>query len=186
MEDRNRHRRNEDREIEPEHADEKQHQENGLEIGPLPNVANAFRETATALLRPEMPMQRLAAQQRQRRENCDKGRRIEEEYRAGADRGNQDTSHRRAEHPCRVEQRRIERDRIGKIGLADKFADEDLPRRHVEGRRAAKQKREDIDLPEPGKPGIEEKAKPERKQAHRRLRRKNKLPLVEMIGGEAG
>ncbi len=131
-------------------------------------------------------MQRLAAQQRQRRKDRDKGRRVEEKHRAGPDRGDQNTSRRRAEHPRRVEQRRIERDRIGQVGLADEFADEHLAHRHVEGSDAAKQKREDIDLPEPGASGINEKAEPECKQPHRRLRHENKFALVEMIGGEAG
>ena len=46
MKDGDRHRRDEDREVEAEGADQKQHEQDRLEVGPLPNVAKAFDQTA--------------------------------------------------------------------------------------------------------------------------------------------
>ena len=42
------HGRDEDREVEPERADQEQHQQDGFQIGPPPHVTEAFHQTAAA------------------------------------------------------------------------------------------------------------------------------------------
>ena len=70
--------------------------------------------------------------------------------------------------------------------VADQFRDKGLAHRGVEGRRAAEQEGEDVDVPKLDKAGHGQHAPGQREHAHRRLGGDQELALVEMVGGEAG
>ncbi len=130
---------------------------------------------------------KLADTQRAKRgkHGC-KRRRIDEKHPAQADGSDEGTGDGGANHPRRVERGRVQRYGIRQVGLADQVGDECLARRRVERGRAAKQKREQIDMPQLDKPGDGEQAKAEREQAHGALRDQQQFSPVEMIGGKAG
>ena len=89
VKDGDRHGRDEDREVEPERADQKQHQQRGLQIGPLPHILEAFDEAAARAYCAWLQMQFADAQHAQRTEHGDEGERVDQKHPARAHRGDE-------------------------------------------------------------------------------------------------
>jgi hypothetical protein len=127
-----------------------------------------------------------AAQHGQRTQHRDIGQRIDQEYPAGADRRDQQAGHRRAYHAGGVEGGGVERHRIGQVLLAHQLGDEGLARRRIEGADAAKQKGEQVDLPQLRHARQRQDAQAERQQGHGALCSQQNLTAVVPVGHIAG
>ena len=142
------HRRDEDRKVQSERADEEKHEKERLQIRSLPDVAEALGE---APARPEssIPQMKLAdADDAQRAEHRDERGRVDEEDPPGTDGGDENAGNGRSDHPRGVERRRVQRHGVGHVGLGHQVRHERLPRRRVERRDASEKKREHVDVPQ--------------------------------------
>ena len=186
MEHRDRHRRDEDREVQPEGADQEQHEADRHQIRPIQHIAEPLDEGAGRPHRARGGAQLADAQRHQREEHGGKRGAVEHEHPAGADDRDQHAGDGRADHPGERERGRVQGDRVRQIVVADEIGDEGLAHRRVEGRRAAEQQRECVDVPQPHEARHRERAERQRQDAHRRLRRDQQLAAVETVRRQTG
>jgi hypothetical protein len=186
VEDSDGHGRNEDLEVEPKGPDQEKHQQNGFQVGPFPDIAEAFEEAPARSHRSRLNMKFAEAKQRQRTEHGDKRDRVDQEYPPGTHGGDQGAGDRRTDHARGVERCGVQRHGVRQVGFPDQLGNESVTRRRVERRDAAKQKRKRVYLPKLHEPGDGENTEAEGEGAHCRLRADQELSPVEMIGRKTG
>ena len=153
-----------------------------LRVGPVPDIAKAIDESCRAFCTARScAMQFVQPQEHQRDQHGDKGCAIDHENPARADRRDQRAGNGRADHTRGVERGRIQRHGISKIGLANQFSHESMPRRRVEGGDAAQGKREDIDVPQ-----LDKAADGEHVRGRRRGRLRRPACRATACGGRNG
>ncbi len=115
MKDADRHRRDEDRKIEPEGGDQEQHRQHGLQVVATGHVAQAVAEAAALERRPLGAMQLVDAQPGERDEHGREREGIAEESPSGAERRDEQARRRRADQSRGLEGRGVQGHRIGQI-----------------------------------------------------------------------
>ena len=143
-----RHGRDEDREVHPERADQEQHEKNRPEVGPAPDIAEARDQAARSASAAPLRMQIAHPQERERAEHAAKRQRVHEENPTRADAGDQQARKGGPHHARGIERRGVERHGVRQVGLANQIRDEGLARGRIEGRGAAEQEGEHVDMPE--------------------------------------
>ncbi len=186
MKDRDGHGGDKNREVEPERADQKKHEQDRFQVGPLPDVAEAFRKAPRGSDGPGVPMKFADAQQTQRAEHGHERKRVDQEDPPGAHGGDEHTGDGRPDQARGVERGGIQRHRVREVVFPDQLRDESLARGRIERRGAAQPERKRVHVPQPDQPGDREDAQAEGEQPHRRLRGEQELAPVEMIGRRTG
>src|SRR5262249_61461123 len=87
MKDADGHRCDKYREVQPERADQKQHDEHGFQVRSLPDIAKAIGEVSPRLESPILQMKFTYAKEAQRAKQGNKRDRADQEYPSGARKG---------------------------------------------------------------------------------------------------
>ena len=126
-----------------------------------------------------------AAQAHKRDQHRDKGDAVDQKSPPRPDRRYDQAGDGRTNHSRGIERGRIERHGIVQVRVANQFRYESLTHRRIERRSAAKQKCEDVDMPELDDARHGQQSERDGEGAHRRLRGDHEFALIEMVRGEA-
>ncbi len=107
-------------------------------------------------------------------------------HQPGADGGDQDAGERRPEDARRVEEARVERDRVRQLVAADHLERQVLARRCVEDERDAGQRGDRVDLPQLHVPEQRDRGEHGGEDHLHRLRDDHDAAVVEAVGDDAG
>jgi hypothetical protein len=105
---------------------------------------------------------------------------------AHAERGDQDAGERRADDARRVEEARVQGDRVRELLAAHHLEGERVAARRVEDERRAGQDRQQVDHPERLEAAEHEHGEEQREAHHQRLRRDHELAVLDPVGDDAG
>ena len=181
MEHRGGHGGDEDGEVEPQGPEHQQHGHQRQQVRPAEDIAEAFHQAAGLARRPAVPVQLVRSHGPQRDQHREEGDGVEDEHPARAHRSDQQPRDRRSDQPRGVERGRVQADRVGQVLLPDHFGHESLAGRRVEGRRAAEQEGEHVDLPSAHHACERQQAETQRQQPHGRLGGQQELAPVQMV-----
>ena len=179
-----------DAEVDPERRDEADHDDRQEDDGRVPHVAEALGqvgEDAADGCRARDPWRRVQLAQTHHPEagdHRDEAEPVEEEGLGHPEDADRETCHGRANDTCRIEHRRVERDRVVEVLAAHHLDDERLASGHVERLDAAQQEREHEDLPDLDQSGRDERRERECQDHQDGLGGHERPALRQMIGDE--
>ena len=130
-------------------------------------------------------MELRGAHREQPGEDRHEARRVQGEAPADAHRGDHDAGDRGPEDPRRVEEARVEGDRVLQLGRADHPVGQGLARGRIEDEQRSVQRRDHVDVPRLGDPGERERGDQARERHLRGLRPDHRPPRVEPVDDDA-